>query len=64
MLDEECMPSPWRVQKTAYLLLLIAVIGAPTLHSFLNANPQLHRRLANAKRERKPQIAYPPRCLF
>jgi hypothetical protein len=64
MLAENCLPSPWRVQKTASLLLLIAIIGAPTLHAFLNAGPRLHRRLANTKRKRKPQIAYPMKRLF
>jgi len=58
------MPSTWRVQKVAYMLLLVAVIGAPRLHDLFNASPKLHRRLANTKRKRKPQIAYPLRSLF
>jgi hypothetical protein len=58
------MPSQWRVQKTAYMLLLVAIIGAPRLHGLINASPKLHRRLANTPRKRKPQIAYPRRTLF
>ena len=46
------------------MLLLLAIIGAPRLHALINASPQLHRRLANTSRKRKPQIAYPIRALF
>jgi len=58
------MPSPWRVQKTAYLLLLAAIIGAPRLHRLIKGSPHLHHHLANTPRKRKPQIPYPLRTLF
>jgi len=46
------------------MLLLVAIIGAPRLDRLIKASPQLHRRLANTPRKRKPQIAYPLRALF
>jgi hypothetical protein len=37
------------------------IIGTIPLDLLLNANHNVHRRLANSRRKRKPQICYPLR---
>jgi hypothetical protein len=58
------VPSLWRVQKTTFLLLVIAVMGTVTLHDWLTADPHVHRSLANTRRKRKPHVCYPVRRLI
>jgi hypothetical protein len=57
-------PSLWRVQKTVVLLLVLAVLGPVPIHSMLDVGPDLHWKLANPRRKRKPAVAYPVRALF
>ena len=64
LLDAAYTPSLWAVQKTALLVLLGIVIGAIPLASILDAQPAVHRNLANAPRKRKPRGNYPVRGLF
>jgi hypothetical protein len=44
--------------------LLSVVLGPLSLASIVAAKPLVHRHLANAPRERKPQVRYPVRDLF
>jgi hypothetical protein len=64
LLDAGYQPSLWRVQKTAILLLVLAVLGPVPLARMLGVGPGLHRQLANPRRKRKPAIAYPIKTLF
>jgi hypothetical protein len=43
------------------MVLLNIVIGAIPLASILAARPAVHRKLANAPRQRKPHLNYPVR---
>jgi hypothetical protein len=52
------------VQKTVLMVLLGIVIGAIPLTSILAAKPAVHRKLANAPRQRRPHVNYPVRRLF
>jgi hypothetical protein len=61
MLDAAYLPSLWRVWDTALRVLLNAVAGALGLEDFLRANRNVHRRLANSRRRRKPHVSYPLR---
>jgi len=62
--DADCLPSLWRLQETAAMLLVLAIIGLPGLHHLIHAGPRMHRRLANSSRKRKPHLAYPLNGLF
>jgi hypothetical protein len=62
VLDAAYQPSLWRVQKTALLLLGLAVLGP--ISCMLDARPALHWQLANTRRKRKPAVSYPVRALF
>jgi hypothetical protein len=61
MLEAAYLPSLWRVWDTSLRLLLNAVSGAPGIDDFLLANANVHRRLANSRRRRRPHIQYPLR---
>ena len=62
--DAAYIPSLWAVQKTALLVLVSVVVGRLSLAGFLGAEPQVHRRLANAPRKRKIPVRYPVRGLI
>jgi hypothetical protein len=62
--DAAYIPSLWAVQKTALLVLVSVVVGPLSLAGFLGAEPQVHRRLANAPRKRKIPVRYPVRGLI
>jgi hypothetical protein len=64
MIDAAYQPSLWRVQKTAILLLVLAVLGPVPISRMLNAGPALHWQLANPRRKRKPAVSYPVQALF
>jgi hypothetical protein len=64
LLDAAYQPSLWRVQKTALLLLVLAVLGPVPIHAMLDAGPALHWQLANTRRRRKLAVSYPVRALF
>ena len=64
LIDAAYQPSLWRVQKTAVLLLVLAVLGPVPIRCMLNAEPALHRQLANTRRKRKPAVSYPVQALF
>ena len=64
MLAAAYVPSLWRVQKTAVLLLVLAILGPCPLSRMLNKDPALHCTLAHTKRQRKPPICDPVRALF
>lgn len=64
LLDAAYQPSLWRVQKTALLLLVLAVLGPVPIRGMLDAGPALHWQLANTRRQRKPAVSYPVRALF
>jgi hypothetical protein len=62
--DAAYQPSLWRVQKTALLLLVLAVLGPVPIGAMLDAGPALHWQLANTRRRRKPAVSYPVHVLF
>jgi hypothetical protein len=64
LLGAAYQPSLWRVQKTALLLLVLAVLGPVPISCMLDAAPALHWQLANTRRKRKPAVSYPVRVLF
>jgi Transposase DDE domain len=64
LIDVAYEPSLWRVQKTALLLLVLAVLGPVPISCMLNAGPALHWQLANTRRKRKPAVSYPVQALF
>ena len=64
LLDVRYLPSLWRVQKTALLLLGLVVLGPLSIRDLLQAGLRVHRRLANTPRKRKPQVCYPVRAPF
>jgi hypothetical protein len=64
LIDAAYQPSLWRVQRTAILLLVLAVLGPLPISRMLDAGPALHWQLANARRKRKPAVSYPVRALF
>jgi hypothetical protein len=61
LLDAAYVPSLWRVWDISRRTLLLAVIGGLTVDHLLRAEPNVHRRLAHARRKRKPHIRYPLR---
>ena len=64
LIDAAYQPSLWRVQRTAILLLVLAVLGPLPISRMLDTGPTLHWLLANARRKRKPAVSYPVRALF
>jgi hypothetical protein len=64
LIDAAYQPSLWRVQKTAVLLLVLAVLGPVPISCMLNAGADLHWQLANTRRKRKPAVSYPVQALF
>jgi hypothetical protein len=64
LLDAAYQPSLGRVQKTALLLLVLAVLGPGPIRCMLDAGPALHWQLAHTRRQRKPAVSYPTRALF
>ncbi len=46
-MDAAYQPSLWRVQKTAILLLGLAVLGPLPINAMLEAGPALHWQMAN-----------------
>lgn len=64
LIDAAYQPSLWRVQKTAVLLLVLAVLGPLPVERMLDAGPGLHWQLANTRRKRKPAVSYPVQALF
>jgi hypothetical protein len=64
LLDAAYQPSLWRVQKTAILLLVLAVLGPVPIHRMRDAGPALHWQLASPRRQRKPAISYPVPTIF
>ena len=64
LMDAADQPSLWRVQKTALLLLVLAVLGPVPIGAMLDAGPALHWQLANTRRRRKPAVSYPVHVLF
>jgi hypothetical protein len=64
LLEAAYQPSLWRVQKTALLLLVLAVLGPVPISCMLDAGPALHWQLANTRRTRKPAVSYSVRALF
>jgi hypothetical protein len=61
LIDQAYLPSLWRIHAMISRWLVDAIIGAIPLDILLNANHNVHRRLANSRRKRKPQICYPLR---
>jgi hypothetical protein len=61
LFDAAYTASLWRVQHTSLQWLFCAVIGPLTLDALLHADPNVYRRLAHSRRERKPDICYPLR---
>jgi hypothetical protein len=61
--DAAYQPSLWRVQKTAILLLGLAVLGPLPISCMLEAGPALHWQLANPRRKRKLAVSYPVQAL-
>jgi hypothetical protein len=64
LLDAGYQPSLWRVQKTALLLLVLAVLGPVPIHRMRDLGALLHWQLANSRRRRKSAVSYPVRALF
>lgn len=64
LLEAAYVPSLWAVQKTVLMVLLGIVLGPLSLAKIIAAQAIVHRRLANAPRNRKPHIRYPVRDLF
>ena len=48
LIDAGYQPSLWRVQKTAILLLVLAVLGPIPIHCMLDTGPDLHWQIQNA----------------
>ncbi len=63
-MDAAYQPSLWRVQKTAILLLGLALLGPLPINAMLEAGPALHWQMANTRRRRKPAVSYPVQALF
>jgi hypothetical protein len=61
MLDADYLPSLWRIYKIAAVMLLGSVRGQLSPTHLARAGPELHRRLANPPRQRRPHIQYPVR---
>jgi hypothetical protein len=61
LLDAGYLPSLWRSQRISFRLLLLAVIGPLAFDALLRADPNVHRRLADARRKRTRDVAYPLR---
>ena len=61
LLDAEYLPSLWTLQGVAFIWLVQHVLGPLCLDDLLHAGPNVHRRLANSRRKRKPQVCYPVR---
>jgi hypothetical protein len=61
LLDAAYLPSLWRAWNITRRILLLAVFGSLALDDLLHAGPNVHRRLANSRRKRKPHVCYPPR---
>ena len=54
----------WAVQKVTLLVLIAVIVGPLSLTGFVAAEPNVHRRLANAPRKPKPHLRYPVRGLI
>jgi len=52
LLDAAYIPSLWRVWNIGRRALLLAVIGGLTVDDLLRTDPNVHRRLAHARRKR------------
>jgi hypothetical protein len=61
LLDAGYLPSLWRTQRISFRLLLLAVIGPLAVDALLRADANVHRRLADARRKRRPDMPYPLR---
>jgi hypothetical protein len=58
-----CLPSLWRVQRMVLLSITLALLGDALLQHLTQPTADLHRRLANSRRRRKPQLLYPTQSL-
>jgi hypothetical protein len=61
LLDAAYIPSLSRVWHLTLRVLLLAVLGSVALGDLLHAGANVHRRLADSGRKRKPQLRYPIR---
>jgi hypothetical protein len=61
LLDAGYVPSPWRAQRFVLRVLLPAVLGSLPINAARDAGRNVHRKLADTRRKRKPQIRYPVR---
>jgi hypothetical protein len=61
LLDAASIPSLWRVSDIGRRAVLLAVVGGFAVDHLLRADPNVHHRLAHARRKRKPQVRYPLR---
>jgi hypothetical protein len=52
------------VQKTAILLLVLAVLGPVPISRMLDAGPALHWQMANPRRKRRSAVSYPVQAVF
>jgi hypothetical protein len=61
LLDAGYVPSLWRAQRFVLRVLLPAVLGVLPINAVRDADRNVHRKLADTRRRRKPQIRYPVR---
>jgi hypothetical protein len=61
LLDAGYVPSLWRAQRFVLRVLLPAVLGALPINAVRDPGRNVHRKLADTRRKRKPQIRYPVR---
>jgi hypothetical protein len=65
LLGAAYIPSLWAAQKKTVLMVLLGIVLGPLrLASIVTPHAMVHRRLANAPRQRKPHITYPVRDLL
>lgn len=59
LFDKGATSSLWRVTQVVLDALIAAIVPPITIAMLRNPSPQLHQRLANPRRKRKPAVNYP-----
>jgi hypothetical protein len=59
LFDAGAGSSLWRVAQVVLAALIAAIVPPITITMLQQPSPQLHTRLANPKRTRKPAVNYP-----
>ena len=58
LIKAKYLPSLWTAQKAAARALIMVILGPLTLEALTRVTLNVHKRMANAPRSRKPQVVY------